>query len=69
MEDRNRELVFVDLKDNQAVPSMTMSSPIMNSPISEDTSLINEKISKARPRKAPDGLDPKERKQWDDKDV
>ena len=40
---------------------------MMASPRSEDTLLINEKISKARPRKAPDGLDPKERKQWDDK--
>lgn len=68
MEDRNRELVFVDLKDNQAVPSMMMASSMMASPRSEDTLLINEKISKARPRKAPDGLDPKERKQWDDKE-
>ena len=68
MEDRNRELVFVDLKNNQAVPSMMMTSSMMTSPISEDTTLINEKISKARPRKAPDGLDPKERKKWDDKE-
>ena len=68
MEDRNRELVFVDLKNNQAVPSMMMTSSMMTSPMSEDTTLINEKISKARPRKAPDGLDPKERKKWDDKE-
>jgi hypothetical protein len=68
MEDRNRELVFVDLKDNQAVPSMMMGSSMMTSAMNEDTTLINEMISKARPRKAPGGLDPKERKKWDDKE-
>jgi hypothetical protein len=68
MEDRNKELVFVDLKDNQAVPSMMMGSSMMTSATNEDTTLINEMISKARPRKAPGGLDPKERKKWDDKE-
>ena len=68
MENRNRELVFVDLKDNQAIPSMMMGSSMMTGPMSEDTSQVNEQISSARPRKAPDGLQPKERRQWEDKE-
>jgi hypothetical protein len=67
METRNRELVLVDLKDNQAIPSM-MGGSMMSSSMASTTKETNERISQARPRKAPDGLDSKDRKRWDDQE-
>jgi hypothetical protein len=63
METKNRELVLVDLKDNQANPAMMMGS-------SMDTTTMetNDRISQARPRKAPGNLDPNERRRWEDRE-
>ena len=63
METKNRELVLVDLKDNQANPAMMMGS-------SMDTTTMetNDRISQALPRKAPGNLDPNERRRWEDRE-
>ena len=63
METKNRELVLVDLKDNQANPAMMMGS-------SMDTTTMetNDRISQARLRKAPGNLDPDERRRWEDRE-
>jgi len=63
METKNRELVLVDLKDNQANTAIMMGN-------SMDTTTMetNDRISQARPRKAPGNLDPNERRRWEDRE-
>ena len=41
---------------------------MMGGAMASTTAETNERISKARPRKAPESLDPKERKLWEDKE-
>ena len=65
METMSRELVLVDLKDNQVRPSMMMGESMIGSPMSSATMEVNERISQAKPRKAPGNLDPNERRIWD----
>ena len=68
METKNRELVLVDLKDNQASPTMMMGSSMTNSSTNSSTMATNDRISQARPRKAPGNLDPNERRRWEDRE-
>ena len=68
METKNRELVLVDLKDNQANPEMMMGSSMMGSSMNTTTLETNDRISQARPRKAPGNLDPNERRRWEDRE-
>jgi hypothetical protein len=68
METKSRELVLVDLKDNQARPSMMMEESMMGSPMSSATMEVNERISQAKPRKAPGNLDPNQRRRWEDRE-
>jgi hypothetical protein len=68
METKNRELVLVDLKDNQANPAMMMGSSMMGSSMDTTTMETNDRISQARPRKAPGNLDPNERRRWEDRE-
>ena len=68
METKNRELVLVDLKDNQANPAMMMGSSMMESSMDTTTMETSDRISQARPRKAPGNLDPNERRRWEDRE-
>jgi hypothetical protein len=68
MEKRNRELVFVDLKDNPSATTMMMGNSMMGDAMVSTTKETNERITTARPRKAPEGLDPNERKRWEEKE-
>ena len=62
MEKQNRDLVFVDLKNNSAGSSMMGSSMVSTS------KQTNDRISKAKPRKAPEGMDQNERRRWEDRE-
>lgn len=66
LEERNAELVLVDLKDNRASePMMSMAlGSSQASPIAE----TNKRISNAKSRKAPEGLEEHERRLWDDRE-
>lgn len=68
MEKKNRDLVFVDLKEKYPDSPVMMGGAMMGGAMVSTTAETNERISKARPRKAPDSLDPKERKLWEDKE-
>mgnify|MGYP001162998431 FL=1 len=68
METKNRELVLVDLKDNQANPTMMMGSSMMGSSMDTTTTETNDRISQAKPRKAPGNLDPNQRRRWEDRE-
>jgi hypothetical protein len=68
MEKRNRELVFVDLKENPSATTMMMGSSMMGEAMVSTTEETNERITTARPRRAPEGLDPNERKRWEEKE-
>ena len=68
MEKKNRDLVFVDLKEKYPDSPVMMGGAMMGGAMVSTTAETNERISKARPRKAPESLDPKERKLWEDKE-
>lgn len=68
MEKESRDLVFVELKENSlGSPSMT-GTTMMGRSMGSTSEETNERISKARPRKAPDGLNQNERKLWEEKE-
>jgi hypothetical protein len=63
MEKRGREIVLVDLKDGQAMNSGISMMMEQSAPAQEEVS--HTRLLKAKPRKAPEGLDKNERSQWD----
>ena len=61
---RGQEIVLVDLKDGRAIntdPAMMMASPPQAGP-------SIAQLLKAKPRKAPEGLDKNERSRWDERE-
>ena len=68
IDERTRELVLVDLEDNQAVPSMMMGEAMKSSSTNSSTMETNNRISQAKIRKAPGNLDPNERRRWEDRE-
>ncbi len=68
MENKSRELVLVDLKDNKASPTMMMGSSMMNSSTNSSTMATIDRISQAKARKALGNLDPNERRRWEDRE-
>jgi hypothetical protein len=68
MEKKNRDLVFVDLREKYPDSHVMMGGTMMGGSMASTTAETNDRISKARPRKAPEKLDPDERKLWDEKE-
>ena len=68
MEKKNRDLVFVDLKEKYPDSPVLMGGAMMGGMMTSTTAETNDRISKARPRKAPEKLDPDERKLWDEQE-
>jgi hypothetical protein len=68
MEKKNRDLVFVDLREKYPDSHVMMGGTMMGGSMASTTAETNDRISKARPRKAPKKLDPDERKLWDEKE-
>lgn len=63
MEQRGREIVLVDLKDGQAMSPET--SMMMGNSIPAKAEASVSRALKAKPRKAPEGLDKNERNRWE----
>ena len=68
MEKESRDLVFVELKENSLGSPTMMGTSMMGGLMDSTSEDTNERISKARPRKAPDGLDQNERKRWEERE-
>ena len=68
MEKESRDLVFVELKENSLSSPTMMGTSMMGGLMESTSEETNERISKARPRKAPDGLDQNERKRWEERE-
>ena len=68
MEKESRDLVFVELKENSLGSPTMMGTSMMGGLMESTSEETNERISKARPRKAPDGLDQNERKRWEERE-
>ena len=68
MEKKNRDLVFVDLKEKYPDSPVMMGGAMMGGTMTSTTAETNDRISEARPRKAPEKLDPNERKLWDEQE-
>ena len=68
MEKKNRDLVFVDLKEKYPDSPVMMGGAMMGGMMTSTTAETNDRISEARPRKAPEKLDPNERKLWDEQE-
>ena len=68
MEKESRDLVFVGLKENSPASPTMMGTTMMGSSMESTSENTNERISKARPRKAPDGLNQNERKRWEERE-
>jgi hypothetical protein len=63
MEKRGREIVLVDLKDGQAMSPETSMMMGNSTPAKAEASV--SRVLKAKPRKAPEGLDKNERNRWE----
>ena len=68
MEKKNRDLVFVDLKEKYPDSPVMMGGAMMGGMMTSTTAETNDRISNSRPRKAPEKLDPDERKLWDEQE-
>lgn len=68
MEKQNRDLVFVELRQSDESSPKMMGNSMMSDGMTANTLETNERISKAKPRKAPEGLDQNQRRLWDERE-
>tara|TARA_B100000927_G_scaffold188722_1_gene151988 strand:- start:4215 stop:5189 length:975 start_codon:yes stop_codon:yes gene_type:complete len=68
MEKQNRDLVFVELRQSDESSPKMMGNSMMSDGMTANTIETNECISKAKPRKAPEGLDQNQRRLWDERE-